>query len=186
MEKLTKIQNELIVPKLRYNEFGGFYYRKLEDIFDPLKPLLLKYKSSLYFDDAWENNVLTTSLHFKNDEEEIITHASTPMGEHKKMSLEQAAGTCMSYTHKYALENLFLLDDAVDPDSIEPDTDKPKRRVTPSKQVDYTNEIENVGKIGTVEMLTKWKNEHPKITTVKEIREAMILKYSQLKQQEND
>ena len=49
---LSEIQKELKVPKKHYNKFGDFYYRKLEDICEAVKPLLQKYKWHLKIEDA--------------------------------------------------------------------------------------------------------------------------------------
>lgn len=39
-KKLQKIQHQLKVPKSRWNKFGKFWYRSLEDIYEAVKPLL--------------------------------------------------------------------------------------------------------------------------------------------------
>ena len=51
MQELTKIQNLLKVNKNEYNSFGGFKYRTGEAIMHELKPHLLTFNLSLYFND---------------------------------------------------------------------------------------------------------------------------------------
>ena len=47
-EKLLDIQMELKAPKNQLNKFGGYNYRNCEDILESLKPLLQKYKATLF------------------------------------------------------------------------------------------------------------------------------------------
>ena len=42
MKELISIQSELKAPKTQYNKFGGYKYRKAEDILEAVKPLLFE------------------------------------------------------------------------------------------------------------------------------------------------
>ena len=50
-EKLLNIQNELKCNKNQYNSFGKYNYRNCEDILEALKPLLFKYKATVFITD---------------------------------------------------------------------------------------------------------------------------------------
>ena len=50
-EKLLKAQVELKAPKGQYNSFGKYKYRSCEDILEALKPVLDKFKLTLFISD---------------------------------------------------------------------------------------------------------------------------------------
>ena len=54
-EKLGSVQTELKAPKGQYNSFGKYKYRNCEDILEALKPLLTKYKLTIFINDFLEN-----------------------------------------------------------------------------------------------------------------------------------
>lgn len=124
---LTRIQAELKAPKSQYNSFGKYKYRNVEDIYEGLKPLLVKYGASLRIEEKLdtiagmpmvaETVVYTDDQHPKGEELRIEGHA--PISQHKGMAPEQALGTAASYAKKYALGNLFLIDDSQDVDSMD-------------------------------------------------------------------
>ena len=51
MKELITIQSELKAPKSQFNRFGGYKYRKAEDILEAVKPLLAKEKCTLVLTD---------------------------------------------------------------------------------------------------------------------------------------
>ena len=51
MDCLRSIQCELKAPKGQYNSFGKYHYRSCEDILEAVKPLLDKYKATVYITD---------------------------------------------------------------------------------------------------------------------------------------
>ena len=51
MKELIAIQSELKAPKSQFNKFGGYKYRKAEDILEAVKPLLNKQKCTLTITD---------------------------------------------------------------------------------------------------------------------------------------
>jgi hypothetical protein len=124
MENLVKIQNELKVPKTNVNAFGKYKYRSAEDILEAVKPILLKYNATLTLSDeilAIGNKVFLKATAKLN---ETICYGYAELAEHKGMSAEQATGTASSYSRKYALNGLFLIDETEsDADSQKP-TDK--------------------------------------------------------------
>lgn len=123
-QKLSKVQNELRVGKTKYNSFSNFYYRSCEDIFDAIKPVLMKHNMSLYM---YDNIVIIGSRYYveatavlidNEDGSTLQAKAYARETETKKGNDEsQITGSASSYARKYALNGLFLLDDAKDPDS---------------------------------------------------------------------
>lgn len=121
MQELTKIQNLLKVNKNEYNSFGGFKYRTGEAIMRELKPHLLTFNLSLYFNDKAINIndliVIKSIVILINNEskEKIYGIGYAGIDLHAKgMHVAQCFGASTSYARKYALQGLFLLDDAND------------------------------------------------------------------------
>ena len=121
MENLVKIQNELKVPKTNINAFGKYKYRSAEDILEAVKPILLKYNATLTLSDeilAIGNKVFLKATAKLN---ETICYGYAELAEHKGMSAEQSTGCASSYSRKYALNGLFLIDETEsDADSQKP------------------------------------------------------------------
>jgi len=153
MENLVKIQNELKVPKTNVNAFGKYKYRSAEDILEAVKPILLKYNATLTLSDeilAIGNKVFLKATAKLN---ETICYGYAELAEHKGMSAEQATGTASSYSRKYALNGLFLIDETEsDADSQKPADKLPELTADKFKaMVDAINE----GKKLTVEVAMK-------------------------------
>ena len=128
MENLVKIQNELKVPKENVNAFGKYKYRSAEDILEAVKPILLKYNATLTLSDeivAIGNKIFLKATAKLN---ETICYGYAELAEHKGMSAEQATGTASSYSRKYALNGLFLIDET----ESDADSQKPAPKVEQS------------------------------------------------------
>lgn len=130
--KLLAIQNKLIVPKGKKNQFGGFNYRSVEDILMAVKPLCAEQGLLLTITDDVEekgNYIYITSTATVEDEEggvkSVKGWARDPL-EKKGMDAAQVTGTSSSYARKRALGGLFLIDDEVDTDSLDNRTQEPK------------------------------------------------------------
>ena len=124
-KKLIKVQQELKAPKNQRNTFGNYNYRSAEDILEALKPVLAAHDATVFISDkvvVKENNwpYIESTSTFVDIEtgESISTTAFAREAENKKgMDASQITGSASSYARKYALNGLFLIDDAVDPDS---------------------------------------------------------------------
>lgn len=122
MENLVKIQAELKCPKGSVNKFGNYKYRSAEQILESVKPLLLKYESTLVLSDCiievGSKLFMKSTATLKSGSDVIEINGYAEMSEHKGMSSEQCTGTASSYARKYALNGLFLIDETEsDPDS---------------------------------------------------------------------
>ena len=132
MESLIKIQSELKAPKNQLNKFGGYNYRSCEDIFEALKPLLLKHGCTLTVTDEikqvgqWVYVEATVSIQ-KGDEGRTVTAQAGIEYPKKGMDMAQAFGSASSYSRKYALNGLFLIDDTKDPDATNTHDSEPKK-----------------------------------------------------------
>ena len=121
-QKLAQIQTELKAKKSSYNSFGKYYFRKAEDILEATKPFLLKHgvtvtlNEELIMTDPVPTIKSTATI---SDGKDAI-HATAIVGvdlNQKGMQTAQQFGAASSYGKKYALGNLFLIDDTADADS---------------------------------------------------------------------
>ena len=120
-QKLAVVQTELKAKKSSYNSFGKYYFRKAEDILEAVKPFLLREGVSVRVDEELIHDTPPTikSTATISDGEKSIT-ATAIVGvdlNQKGMQTAQQFGAASSYGKKYALGNLFLIDDTADADS---------------------------------------------------------------------
>ena len=120
-QKLAVIQTELKAKKSSYNSFGKYYFRKAEDILEAVKPFLLREGVTVKVDEdlIHESPPTIQSTATISDGENSIT-ATAIVGvdlQQKGMQTAQQFGAASSYGKKYALGNLFLIDDTADADS---------------------------------------------------------------------
>mgnify|MGYP003152599368 CR=1 FL=1 len=119
---LIAIQSELKAPKNQFNSFGKYKYRSAEDILEAVKPLLNKYGCYLTITETTQEIagylVLNSKVSISDGEKTIYVEAQAGINpERKGMDIAQSFGSSSSYAKKYALGNLFLLDDTKDADS---------------------------------------------------------------------
>jgi len=121
-QKLAVIQTELKAKKSSYNSFGKYYFRKAEDILEAIKPFLIKHgvtvriNEELIMTDPVPTIKSTATISDGNDN----IHATAVVGvdlNQKGMQTAQQFGAASSYGKKYALGNLFLIDDTEDADA---------------------------------------------------------------------
>jgi len=122
IDYLIAIQSELKAPKNQLNSFGKYKYRSAEDILEAVKPLLKKYKCYLTITETTSEIagylVLNSKVSISDGETNMSVEAQAGINpERKGMDIAQSFGSSSSYAKKYALGNLFLLDDTKDADS---------------------------------------------------------------------
>ena len=131
-EKLAIIQTEFKSKKSRFNSFGKYNFRSAEDILEATKPFLLRLGVSVTVtEDLVESNQgfpILKSIATISDGDGAL-HAVAIVGvdlDQKGMQMPQKFGSASSYGKKYALGNLFLIDDTQDADhgKAEPETKK--------------------------------------------------------------
>ena len=124
-KKLIKVQTELKAPKNQRNNFGNYNYRSAEDILEALKPVLKNHNATVFISDKivvkenfWAYAEATATFVDIETGESVSSNGYAREAETKKgMDPSQITGSASSYARKYALGGLFLIDDAVDPDS---------------------------------------------------------------------
>lgn len=123
MNELIVIQSELKAPKSQFNKFGGYKYRKAEDILEAVKPLLAKQKCTLTITDdvvlIGNRNYVKATATIKNEKGEFETTTGWAREEETKKGMDgsQITGASSSYARKYALNGLFAIDDNADSDA---------------------------------------------------------------------
>ena len=117
--KLSEIQTELKVHKSQRNKFGNYNYRTAEDFTEALKPFLLKYDVTVTVKEKSLGGALIKSTAIISDGVQRIKATSIVCvdTEQKGMAMPQRYGAASSYGKKYALGNLFLIDDTQDADA---------------------------------------------------------------------
>ena len=112
---LSYIQKNLKAPKSQYNNFGNYPFRNKEDILEAVKPLLcdgsyINITDEIIFIGDRYYIKSTASINFQNESVHAIAFARE--SETKKgMDPAQITGASSSYSSKYALSNLFAIDD---------------------------------------------------------------------------
>ena len=136
-EKLLVVQSRLRAPKTEYNSFGKYKYRNTESILKAVKPLLKEVNALITLEDEVVfiegRHYMKTKASFIDVEtlETISTTASAREEEVKKgMSSDQISGACSSYSRKYSLNGLLLIDDNKDADVLN-DGIPPKPKAQP-------------------------------------------------------
>tara|TARA_R110000803_G_scaffold34220_1_gene74817 strand:- start:6914 stop:7447 length:534 start_codon:yes stop_codon:yes gene_type:complete len=121
-EKLANIQTKFKSKKSRFNSFGKYNFRSAEDILEATKPYLLELNVSVTINETLISNDEFPILESKatiTDGTNAI-HATALVGvdlNQKGMQMPQKFGSASSYGKKYALGNLFLIDDTADSDA---------------------------------------------------------------------
>ena len=122
-EKLATIQTKFKSKKSRFNSFGKYYFRSAEDILEATKPFLLELGVTVVLNEnliASEPMPILESMATISDGENAI-QATALVGVdllQKGMQTPQQFGSASSYGKKYALGNLFLIDDTQDSDAV--------------------------------------------------------------------
>jgi len=120
-EKLSKIQVEFKSKKSRFNSFGKYNFRSAEDILEATKPFLKELKVTVTVDEelvSFDPPVMQVTATIFDGEEEISSKAVVGVDlDQKGMQMPQRYGAASSYGKKYALGNLFLIDDTQDSDA---------------------------------------------------------------------
>lgn len=125
-EKVLAVQSDLKAPKDKENKFGGYKYRSCEGILQAVKPLLAREGLILTITDEivqiGERFYVKATATVRGDaiSDWMCATAYAREADNKKgMDPAQVTGATSSYARKYALNGLFGIDDAKDPDTDE-------------------------------------------------------------------
>ena len=141
-DKLATIQTKFKSKKSRFNSFGKYYFRSAEDILEATKPYLLELGVTVTINEEvqllFDNMPVIESVATISDGESAI-HAKAIVGvdlNQKGMQVPQQFGSASSYGKKYALGNLFLIDDTADSDATNNHGKAPKAKNTLTSKSD--------------------------------------------------
>ena len=185
VEKLLAIQTELKAPKNQRNTFGNYNYRSAEDILEAIKPYLKKYKVCVKTSNVTINVVdmpyvkSTAKIIDAEDPNSSIEAEDGAFIELNAngMQMPQKSGAASSYAKKYALGNLFCLDDTKDSDAINTHnkTELVKKKEVLKKDSDKFKKIQtylkNGGDLKTVNKQLSSKNIEIPVSVMEELKE---------------
>ena len=141
-DKLATIQTKFKSKKSRFNSFGKYNFRSAEDILEATKPFLLELGVTVTINEEvqvlFDNMPVIESVATISDGESAI-HAKAIVGvdlNQKGMQVPQQFGSASSYGKKYALGNLFLIDDTADSDATNKHGKAPKAKNTLTSKSD--------------------------------------------------
>ena len=165
-QKLSKIQQEFKSKKSRYNSFGKYYFRSAEDILEATKPFLKELDVSVTIKEeliSFDPPVMQVTARLNNGKEETGTgniktvSAIAVVGvdlDQKGMQMPQRYGAASSYGKKYALGNLFLIDDTQDADATnthgKKQTIKEKAIISAQQLAKAKDYVKSVGKLDAI------------------------------------
>ena len=133
-QKLAIVQTKLKAKKSSYNSFGKYYFRKAEDILEAIKPFLIEQAITVTIKESILSvdpvPMLETTAIFSDGQTTITATAVVGVDLNQKgMQTAQQFGAASSYGKKYALGNLFLIDDTADSDATNKHgNDKPTKK----------------------------------------------------------
>ena len=147
MKELIAIQSELKAPKSQFNKFGGYKYRKAEDILEAVKPLLNKQKCTLTITDdivmVGNRIYVKATATIKNEKGEFETTTGWAREEETKKGMDgsQITGASSSYARKYALNGLFAIDDNADSDTTDDGQQQTQQQAQTQAQQTASNQF---------------------------------------------
>tara|TARA_R100000781_G_scaffold16041_1_gene13243 strand:+ start:1221 stop:1736 length:516 start_codon:yes stop_codon:yes gene_type:complete len=150
-EKLATIQTKFKSKKSRFNSFGKYYFRSAEDILEATKPFLLELGVTITLNEnliSSDPMPIIESMATISDGENAI-QATALVGVdllQKGMQTPQQFGSASSYGKKYALGNLFLIDDTHDSDAV----NDHKTNMSPDQVAKAKQFIKSGGKIDAI------------------------------------
>jgi len=155
-EKLSKIQTRFKSKKSRFNSFGKYYFRSAEDILEATKPFLKELNVTVTINEELISTEpiptiqTTATLH---DEKGMTIEAVAIVGvdlNQKGMQTPQQFGSASSYGKKYALGNLFLIDDTQDSDATNTHGKSQSKTMTSAQIESAKGYIKSGGKIESI------------------------------------
>ena len=121
-EKLSQIQVRFKSKKSRFNSFGKYYFRSAEDILEAIKPFNKELGVYVTINEELVASepvpMLKTTATLCDGTSSVSASALVGVDLNQKgMQTPQQFGSASSYGKKYALGNLFLIDDTQDSDA---------------------------------------------------------------------
>ena len=160
-KKLADVQTKLKAKKSSYNSFGKYYFRKAEDILEGVKPFLLQHNIYVTVSEeliATDPVPMIKTTATISDGTDAI-HATAVVGvdmQQKGMQTAQQFGAASTYAKKYALGNLFLIDDTEDADATNQHgkakqvAQKPKTKITKEQMAKAIKFVKDGGSVDAI------------------------------------
>ena len=151
-EKLAIIQQRFKSKKSRFNSFGKYYFRSAEDILEATKPFLKELSVAITITEdliGTDELPIIESTATLYDDKGMTISACALVGvdlNQKGMQKPQQFGSASSYGKKYALGNLFLIDDTQDSDA----TNNHGKTMTPVEVQKAKQYVKSGGKIEAI------------------------------------
>jgi len=156
------IQKDMKAKKSRYNGFGKYYYRAAEDILEAVKPFCVKHNVTVTIDEEMisiDPPIIRSTASILDADFTAAIRASAIVGVDllsKGMSMPQKYGAASSYGKKYALGNLFLIDDTADADASNDHSGATaKEEITSKKSALYAKALRFIEGGGDLEAISK-------------------------------
>ena len=148
-EKLSQIQTRFKSKKSRFNSFGKYYFRSAEDILEAIKPFIKELDVTVVINEELvDSSVIRTTATITDGKETINATAVVGVDlDQKGMQMPQRFGAASSYAKKYALGNLFLIDDTKDSDAT---NTHGKNDITSRQLAQAKDYIKSGGKIDAI------------------------------------
>ena len=154
-EKLAKIQTEFKSKKSRYNSFGKYYFRSAEDILEATKPFLKELEVTVTVHEelvSFDPPVMQVTAKLSDGKDTIESQAVVGVDtDQKGMQMPQRYGAASSYGKKYALGNLFLIDDTQDSDATNTHG-KAKTTITNADFAKAKKYVKSGGKVDAIKL----------------------------------
>lgn len=138
---LVTIQGKLKAPKTQFNKFGGYNYRKAEDILEAVKPLLAEVGCVLtcsdelvMVGDRYYIKATAALIHPESGGTIQTVAFAREEAEKKGMDGSQVTGASSSYARKYALNGLLCIDDTADSDTTNTAVKEDKKKTPEAKK----------------------------------------------------
>jgi len=179
MAELTKtlavIQTELKAKKSSYNAFGKYYFRKAEDILEAAKPFLTKHNVYVKVDEEIISvdpvPMMQSTATISNGKDSITATAIVGVDLNQKgMQTSQQFGAASTYGKKYALGNLFLIDDTEDADATNNHSTTPtvtKKKITDAQMKKAIEFVSGGGDVKAI--LSKYTMTPAQLTELKKL-----------------
>jgi hypothetical protein len=160
-EKLATIQTKFKSKKSRFNSFGKYYFRSAEDILEATKPFLLELGVSVIISEQIVSSdpfpIMETTAALSDGKTNITATAMVGVDlDQKGMQMPQKFGSASSYGKKYALGNLFLIDDTQDSDAVNTHGKKSvpaKSKIASSNDAAYKKAVQYIQGGGKLEAI---------------------------------
>ena len=171
-DKLASVQTRFKSKKSRFNSFGKYNFRSAEDILEAIKPFLLELGVSVRINEeiiSVDQLPMMQSTATISDGDNAI-NATSIVGvdlNQKGMNVPQQFGSASSYAKKYALGNLFLIDDTADSDATNTHGKAPKAKNTLTSEKDpaYPKAVDFIKKGGKLSAIKAKYNISKEIET---------------------